>query len=149
MDAVQKRKREETWSLSLNPSRRPSQSRKESILNCVLIGKRCFIDKGWGGIGSRWSDQEMGSDQGDRIREYRTSKKRVEYWREIKCGSENSGSLFRWTYYWQRKRKLNKAACLKRLWTCKVKNIVARKEGKRACTTIQVFITEMIHRVNL
>jgi len=34
------------------------------------------------------------------------------------------------------KRKLNMAACLKRLWACKAKNIVARKEGKRACTTI-------------
>jgi len=32
---------------------RPSQSRKESILNCLLKGKRCFIYKSKGGIGSR------------------------------------------------------------------------------------------------
>jgi len=32
---------------------RPSQSRIESILNCVLKGKRCFIYKAKGWIGSR------------------------------------------------------------------------------------------------
>jgi len=32
---------------------RPSQSRKESILNCLLKGKRCFLYKSKGGIGSR------------------------------------------------------------------------------------------------
>jgi len=32
---------------------RPSQSRKESILNCLLKGKRCSIYKNKGGIGSR------------------------------------------------------------------------------------------------
>jgi len=31
----------------------PSQSRKETILNCLLKGKRCFIYKSKGGIGSR------------------------------------------------------------------------------------------------
>jgi len=32
---------------------RPSQSRKESILNCSFMGKRSFIYKSKGGIGSR------------------------------------------------------------------------------------------------
>jgi len=32
---------------------RPSQSRKESILNCLFMGKGNFIYKGKGGIGSR------------------------------------------------------------------------------------------------
>jgi len=32
---------------------RSSQSRKESILNCLLKVKRCFIYKSKGGIGSR------------------------------------------------------------------------------------------------
>jgi len=32
---------------------RPSQSRKESILNCLLRGKWCFTYKSKGGIGSR------------------------------------------------------------------------------------------------
>jgi len=41
-----------------------------------------------------------GSDQGDRIKKNRTSWKRVEYWREKNSGSENNGSLFRWTYYY-------------------------------------------------
>jgi len=32
---------------------RPSQSRKESILNCLYMWKRSFIYKSKGGIGSR------------------------------------------------------------------------------------------------
>jgi len=32
---------------------RPFQSRKESILNCLFMGKRSFIYKSKGGIGSR------------------------------------------------------------------------------------------------
>jgi len=39
--------------VELNSQFRPSQSRKESILNCLLKGKRCFIYKNKGGIGSR------------------------------------------------------------------------------------------------
>jgi len=38
---------------------RPSQSRKESILNCLLVGKRSFIYKSKGGVGSEGSDQEI------------------------------------------------------------------------------------------
>jgi len=38
---------------------RPSQSRKESILNCLLIGSGVFIYKSKGRIGSARSDQEM------------------------------------------------------------------------------------------
>jgi len=51
---------------------RPSQSRKKSILNCLLMGNRGLYTK----VKER-------SDQGDLIRKYRTSWKRVEYWREI------------------------------------------------------------------
>jgi len=36
---------------------RPSQSRKESILNCLLMGNRGFIYKSKGGIGPEGSDQ--------------------------------------------------------------------------------------------
>jgi len=36
----------------------PSQSRKESILNCLLMGNRGFIYKSKGGVGSEGSDQE-------------------------------------------------------------------------------------------
>jgi len=54
---------------------RPSKSRKESILNCLLMGRWCFICK----------MREI-SDQGDRIEKYRTSWKRVGYWREINAG---------------------------------------------------------------
>jgi len=46
-----------------------SQSRKESILNCLLMGKEKLLYKSKGGIRSRI---------------YRTSQKRVGYWREIK-----------------------------------------------------------------
>jgi len=38
---------------------RPSQSRKESILNCLFMGERSFIYKSKGGIGSDRSDQEL------------------------------------------------------------------------------------------
>jgi len=38
---------------------RPSQSRKESILNFLLKGKRCFLYRNKGGTGSRGSDQEI------------------------------------------------------------------------------------------
>jgi len=38
---------------------RPSQSRKESIPNCLLIGSGGFIYKSKGGIGSGRSDQEI------------------------------------------------------------------------------------------
>jgi len=56
--------------VELKSQLRSSQSRKESILNCLLKGKRCFIYK-----------IKEGSDQGDRIKKYRISWKRVEYWR--------------------------------------------------------------------
>jgi len=38
---------------------RPSQSRKESILNCLLMGNRGFMYKRGKGIGLEWSDQEI------------------------------------------------------------------------------------------
>jgi len=63
---------------------RPSQSRKESILNILLEGSGGFIYKSKGGIGSALLDQEIT----DLLEEAGNN-----------CsGSENSGSLFRWTY---------------------------------------------------
>jgi len=45
--------------VELESQRRPSQSRKESILSCLLMGNRSFIYKSKGGIGSEGSDQEI------------------------------------------------------------------------------------------
>jgi len=54
--------------VELKCQRRPSQSREESILNCLLIGSGGFRYKSKGGIGST---------------KYRTTQKRVKCWREI------------------------------------------------------------------
>jgi len=45
--------------IELKSQWRPSQSRKESILNCLFMGKRSFIYKSKGGIGSDGSYQEI------------------------------------------------------------------------------------------
>jgi len=45
--------------VELKCQQRPSQSRKESILNCLFMGKRSFIYKSKGGIGSDRSNQEI------------------------------------------------------------------------------------------
>jgi len=50
---------------------RPSQSRKESILNCLLMGMEMLYIHKWGK---------------DWIEKYRSSWKRVGYWREISTG---------------------------------------------------------------
>jgi len=88
---------------------RPSQSRKESILNCLLIGSEGFIHKSKGGIGSARSDQENigplytkvkeGSDQQDWIKKISDLSEEGKILAGNNCsGSENSCSLFRWTY---------------------------------------------------
>jgi len=111
MDAIQKRGRRQNNRIKLKYQWRPSQSRKESILNCLLMGKRCFKGR-------------------DRIRKCRTSRKRAEHCQEVKCGSENNGRLLRWTYNRRGKGSQTVAACLKRFWAGKAKNIITRRKGK-------------------
>jgi len=65
-------RRRDLW--SLNPSRRPFPVKKR-------INTELFIDRGKDAL---YTKDEEGSDQGDRIKKYRTSQKRVEYWRENK-----------------------------------------------------------------
>jgi len=67
---------------------RPSQSRKESILNCLLMGRCYLIYTNEWEIGSRWWDREIS----DLLEEGRILVGN-------KCRSESNGSLFRWTYY--------------------------------------------------
>jgi len=86
--------------------------KKRVKLNCLLIESGGFIYKSKGGIGSARSDQEIT----DLLEE----------------GKSIGGKI---TYNYL-EEKLNMAACLKRLWASKVKNIVAQKEGKWACTMI-------------
>jgi len=114
MDVVRNRDRRRGDRFELKSQWRHSQSRKESILNCLLMGKRCFIYKNKGGIGSRWLDLlEEGSILVG-----------------IKCGSENNGSLFRWTYYCEGKRKLNNSSLFETTLSLKSEKYRRQKRGK-------------------
>jgi len=53
MDAVRNGDGRRSDRYELKSQWRPSQSRKESILNCLLMGKRCFKYTNKGGIRSR------------------------------------------------------------------------------------------------
>jgi len=79
------------------------QSRKESILNCLLIGSGGFIYKSKGGIGSARSDQEISDifEEGEK------------YWREITVAGVNTAAacVGELTITW--KGSLTTAACLK------------------------------------
>jgi len=79
-----------------------SQSRKESILSCLLKDNMGFIYKN-----------------------VLAKLKRVEYiGRKIKDGNENRGRQAIWNDLLQRRNDKLMAACLKIYWTWKVKNIV-------------------------
>jgi len=94
------------------------------------MGKWSFIYKSEGGIGSDRSDQKIS----DLLEEGRILAGKVKR-AGVKTTSACLGEL---TITW--KRSLTTAACLKRLWTCKVKNTVARKGGNWACSTIIVIL---------
>jgi len=103
-----------------------SQSRKESILNCLLIGSGGFIYKSKGGIRSTRSDQEITDliEVGQKALAGNNC-----------CRSENSGSLLGWTYNYLEER-LNNGSLFETTLSWLVKNIVTQKEGIWACTTI-------------